>query len=212
MVKQILFYFSTNLSDYLLALREHIAISLLALLAAMVMGIPFGVLCIKSSRWYQWIRTVFNTFRIIPSLAILILMIPIVGTGVKPTVIALISLAIPPILINTATAFHSLPCFMMEAAAGMGMTETQIFWQIKILLAMPLILTGIRTATVEIIASATLAAYIGGGGLGVIIFTGLGLNRGDLLLIGGVSVAVLSMLANISLSFLERKILKYRYI
>lgn len=211
MVKQILFYFSMNLSDYLLALREHIAISLLALLIAMIMGIPFGVLCTRSRGWYRWITTVFNTFRIVPSLAILILMIPVVGTGIKPTIIALVFLAIPPILINTATAFHSLPFFMIEAAYGMGMTKIQTFFQVKIPLAMPLIMTGIRTATIEIIASATLAAYIGGGGLGMIIFTGLGLNRADLLLIGGVSVAVLSMLASLGLSLLEKKILKYRY-
>lgn len=117
MVKQILFYFSTNVSDYLLALQEHIGISLLALLVAMVIGIPFGVLCTRSSRWYGWVTTIFNTFRIVPSLAILILMIPVVGTGIKPTIIALIFLAIPPILINTATGFHSLPFFMIEAAA-----------------------------------------------------------------------------------------------
>lgn len=212
MVKQIQFYFLMNLSDYLLALREHIGISLVALLIAMVIGIPFGMLCIKSSGWYRWITTVFNTFRIIPSLAILILLIPVAGTGVRPTIIALIFLAIPPILINTATAFHSLPFFMIEAAAGMGMTKEQIFLQVKIPLAMPLIMTGIKTATIEIIASATLAAYIGGGGLGMIIFTGLGLNRADLLLIGGVTVAILSVLASMSLSFLERKFFKYRYI
>lgn len=212
MVKKILFYFSTNVSDYLLALQEHIGISLLALLVAMVIGIPFGVLCTRSSRWYGWVTTIFNTFRIVPSLAILILMIPVVGTGIKPTIIALIFLAIPPILINTATGFHSLPFFMIEAAAGMGMTKSQIFFQVKIPLAMPLIMTGIRTATMEIIASATLAAYIGGGGLGMIIFTGLGLNRPDLLLIGGVSVALLSILASMSLSFIEQKMLKYRSI
>ena len=95
---------------------------------------------------------------------------------------------------------------------AMGMSKVQSFWKVKAPLATPLVLTGIKTAMVEIIASATLAAYIGGGGVGNIIFTGLGLNRADLLLIGGVTVAVLSMIANVTMLGLEKYLLRYKYI
>lgn len=101
---------------------------------------------------------------------------------------------------------------MIEAAKGCGMTEPQVWLKIKLRLALPLILTGIKTSAIEILASATLAAKIGAGGLGEIIFTGLGLNRYDLLLIGGIAVAALSIATNFLFEFAERIFLKYKYI
>jgi osmoprotectant transport system permease protein len=203
-------YFISNTDTYILAVEQHILVSLLSVLTAMVIGIPLGILSIRNKFTYSFITGVFNTLRIVPSLAILVLCIPIMGTGVKPAMTALVFLAVPPILINTALAFKSIPDFMLETAAGMGMETSRIFFKVKIPLAMPYILTGIKTATVEVIASATLAAYIGAGGLGTIIFTGIGLFRSDLLFIGGVSVAILSIFASVLLSGVERRLLKYR--
>ena len=170
-------------------------ISVLALLTASVIGIPLGYLCVCRKKWERWITGAFQVLRIIPSVAILILLIPVMGTGVRPAMTALVLLAVPPILMNTAAGFSEVPAFMLETAEGLGMTERQMFWKVKVPLAMPMILTGMRTAAIEIIASATIAAKIGAGGLGGIILTGLGLNRTDLLLIGGISVALLSLAA-----------------
>ena len=203
-------YFLSNSATYLKAVEQHIWVSLLSILLAMIVGIPLGILSTKNKNLYKFITSVFNTLRIVPSLAILVLCIPIMGTGVKPAITALVFLAIPPILINTALAFKSIPDFILETAAGMGMEESRIFFKVKIPLAMPYLLTGIKTATVEVIASATLAAYIGAGGLGAIIFTGIGLFRSDLLFIGGASVAILSILASALLSQLERWLLRYQ--
>ena len=108
--------------------------------------------------------------------------------------IALVLLAVPPILINTVQAFLTLPPEMLEASLAMGMNPREQFFKVKLPLAFPLMFAGIRTATVEVIASTTIASYIGAGGLGDIIFTGLALLRTDLLFIGGGSVAVLSLL------------------
>jgi osmoprotectant transport system permease protein len=212
MWQNILEYFQKDMDTYLQAVGEHLAISLLSLLAAAVIGIPFGILSTKNKAWYKWVTTVFNTFRIVPSLAVLIFLIPVAGTGVKPAMIALVLLGIPPILLNTALAFNTIPEFMIETSMAMGMSKAQSFWKVKVPLAVPLMLTGIKTAMVEIIASATLAAYIGGGGVGNIVFTGLGLNRADLLLIGGITVAILSMLANVIMSDLEKYLLRYKYV
>lgn len=210
--QQILDYFSTNTDSYMLAAGEHIWISVLALGVAMALGIPAGRLCAGTKKWGKWITALFQVLRIVPSLAILILLIPIMGTGTRPAITALVLLAVPPILMNTAVGFESVPEFMLETACGLGMTEKQIFWKVRVPLALPSILTGIKTALVEIIASATLAAYIGGGGLGTIIFTGLGLGRTDLLLIGGCSVAVLSIVAGMILNIIDRQLIRYKYV
>lgn len=204
-------YFANSMDEYLTSLGEHISISLFSLLVAALIGIPLGYLCIRYGRSKRWIVGIFQVLRIIPSLAVLILLIPIMGTGVRPAVTALVLLAVPSILMNTADGFEAVPEFMLETAAGMGMTKRQIFWKVKVPLAVPSILTGTRTAMIEIIASATIAAKIGAGGLGGIIFTGLGLNRTDLLLVGGVSVAMLSILTGVIFNLLEKIFMRYKY-
>ncbi len=151
----------------------------------------------------------FGFLRVVPSLAILIACIPIIGTGMVPAILALTILAIPPILLNTIQAFLNLPDSTIEAAIAMGMSERMCFFKVKAPLAFPLVFTGIRTAVVEVIASATLAAYIGAGGLGSIIFTGLGLLREDLLIIGGCSVAFLSLITSILLNVIYKRKTRY---
>jgi osmoprotectant transport system permease protein len=135
---------------------------------------------------------------------------PIFGIGLTPALVALSFLAIPPVLINTTQAFSTIPPSVIETADAMGMTKGMVLTRVKFPLAMPLILTGVKTAAVEVIASATLAAYIGAGGLGNLIFTGLGLSRPDLLIIGGASVAALSIAVDTLLTKLEKRLVRYR--
>ena len=210
--EQIIDYFTNNMDAYLISLEEHIWISLCALIVAIVIGVPCGYACIKYKKFEKQITSVFQILRIIPSLAVLILLMPIMGTGVKPAMTALILLAVPPILMNTVSGLNEVPDFMIETAYGVGMKDGQVLFKVKFPLAMPLILTGIKIAMIEIIASATLAAKIGAGGLGGIIFTGLGLNRIDLILVGGISVATLSIVAGLLLDLIDRLLLKYKYI
>ncbi len=200
------------MNTYLSAVREHMVISLLALLAAIAIGIPFGYAAVRYGKSEKYILPFFQVLRIIPSLAVLVLLIPLMGTGLRPAMTALIFLAVPPILMNTAAGLHQVPAFMLETADAMGMTPRQVLWKVRFPLALPLILTGIKTAMIEIIASATLASKIGAGGLGDIIFTGLGLNRTDLLLLGGVSVALLSIVSSLLLDLADRVLLKYNYL
>jgi osmoprotectant transport system permease protein len=208
---QIIDYFTRDVGSYLVSVQEHILISLLALLIATVIGIPCGYASLKHKKYKRWIEPFFQILRVVPSLAVLILLIPIMGIGIKPAITALVLLAVPPILMNTVAGLEAVPSFMVETAYGVGMTDKQILWKIEFPLAMPLILTGIKTAMIEIIASATLASKIGAGGLGDIIFTGLGLNRIDLLLVGGISVALLSIIAGLLLDLIDRLLQKYKY-
>lgn len=203
-------YFSSNYQTYMQLVGQHIYVSFLAVIVSMIIAIPLGILSTKWRLLEKISQNFWGTLRIIPSLAILVLCIPVFGTGVVPSVIALVLLAIPPILINTTLAFDGLDKSIIEAAMAMGMTPLRLFWTIKFPLAFPVIFTGIKTATVEVIASATLSAYIGGGGLGNLIFTGLGLLRYDLLLIGGLSVAILSFTVSGFMSLLDKRITRYR--
>lgn len=209
---QMIEYFASNMDQYFISLQEHVTISILALLVAVIIGVPCGYLAIKNKRHERIIIIIFQVLRVVPSLAILILLIPVMGTGIRPALTALVLLAVPPILMNTITGLEEVPDFILETAQGVGMTDRQVLWKVKFPLAMPFILTGIKTAMIEIIASATLASKIGAGGLGDIIFTGLGLNRTDLLLVGGISVAILSISGGLLLDAMDRLLLKYKYI
>lgn len=202
-------YFGSHMDDYLTVLREHVVISLMALAISVILGISAGYVCVRSSRLEKWLTGTFQTLRIVPSLAILILLIPFLGTGVKPALVALVLLAIPPILLNTVTGLTEVPDFMLETASGLGMTEKQVMYRVKFPMAFPLIMTGVKTAMIEIVASAALAAKIGAGGLGGLIFTGLGLNRLDLLLVGGISVALLSLVSGAILDGIEKMMTPY---
>ncbi|MDH2331465.1 MULTISPECIES: ABC transporter permease [Paenibacillus] len=209
---QLTAYFSNNMHVFLATGKEHIIISLLALLCSASIGIVLGYVTCKYKRTEKWIVSLFQVLRIMPSLAVLLLLIPIMGTGTKPALIALVLLGIPPILMNMIAGLESVPSFLLEAAHGVGMSEQQVMWRVKFPLAAPMILTGIKIATIEVIASATLAAKIGAGGLGEIIFTGLGLNRVDLLLIGGFSVGILAITVGVMLDMSERILFKYRFL
>ncbi|MDC7288749.1 ABC transporter permease [Blautia schinkii] len=203
-------YFSNHMGDYLGMVGQHIRLSLLAVFLAVVIGVPFGILTTKSKGVYQFITTIFSTLRIIPSLAILVILIPVMGIGMKPALVALTVLAVPPILINTALGFHQVEDFMLEVAEGMGMPPRQIFRKVSFPLAFPYIMTGIKTAVSEIIASATLAAYIGSGGLGVLIYNGISLMKTEYLVIGGASVALLTVVFNLALGRLQGRFTRYR--
>ena len=210
MINEIADYFARHGKDYLALLGGHIGISFLSVLIAMLIAVPIGIAVHKSKIGSTLAERSFGVLRIVPSLAVLIILIPIMGTGVLPSVTALTILAIPPILINTIQAFQNLPKAMLEAADGMGMSTPQKFYKVKLPLAFPLMFAGIRTAVIEVIASATLASYIGAGGLGDLIFTGLSLLRYSLLIIGGGSVAILSLLTGFVLDSIYKKITKYQ--
>ena len=212
MLENMTAYIQANSVQILHQIGDHFAISILALLVAAVIGIPCGYLASGSEKAESIVSAPFQVLRVVPSLAFLILLIPVMGTGVPPAVTALTILAIPPILLNTIVGFRDVPDFMIESARGIGMTEKELFWKVRLPLALPMILAGLRTGLVEVFASTTLAAKIGAGGLGEIIFTGLGLNRTDLLVLGGVLVAVLSLGSGALFDVVSRRLMKYKYV
>ncbi len=176
----------------------------IALTVGIVVCVPLGVLTSRSRLASVTIINGFNALRVIPSLAILFVMLPITGLTLTSALIALTILALPPILINTDAAFRTIDPAIREAATGMGMSRGEVLRRIEFPLALPVMLAGIRIAAVEVIASATLAAFIGGGGLGVFITRGFALNDPAILLVGAIPVAVLAFFAEAGLGFLQR--------
>lgn len=195
-----------NISRFWDALQRHLELVGIALLIGIVVCIPLGILTSRSRIVSLVAINTFNALRVIPSLAILFVFISIPGFGLsqRSALVALTLLALPPILINTDAAFRNIPAAIREAAFGMGMSTSQVLGQIELPLALPVMIAGIRTAMVEVIASATLAAFIGGGGLGDFITLGFSLRRTDILLVGAVPVAVLALVAEFGMSMLQR--------
>lgn len=203
-------YVLENSERFLEALLTHLEISVCALFIASVLCIPLGIWCAMNNIVTGPVMAIFSSLRVIPSLAILIIVMPILGTGFVPALFALTILACPPILINTYLGFKGIEPGIVEAATGMGMDGKTMLRVIKIPLAVPLIVAGIKTASVEVIASATLAAFIGGGGLGIFIINGLGLYNFSLLLVGALPVALLAILFETGFSGLERLVTKFQ--
>ena len=208
MLQQMIHYFSTNSEQYLQYVWQHIQLSLIALIIALIIGIPLGYISYKNKKLAEIFTSTSQFLRIIPSLAILFILIPIIGTGEAPALIALIFLAVPSIIINTILGFNEIPEVMKEVGLSMGMNNKELLTRIEYPLALPFILNGVKLALVEIIASATLATYIGAGGLGTLIFTGLGLYRIDLLVIGGGTVTILSLLSMFLFDWMIERVTK----
>lgn len=199
------YQYAVEHSDQLVeAMSQHLRLVLIPLLIGLGVGLPLGVWSARSQAASTVLINSFNGLRVIPSLAILFVVIPYFGLSVASALVALTVLVMPPILISTDVAFRNIDPMIREAAFGMGMNARQVLQQIEIPLALPVILAGIKTATVEVIASATLAAFIGAGGLGTFIVLGFSLYDNAVLLVGAIPVAILALLAEIGLSGLQR--------
>jgi osmoprotectant transport system permease protein len=187
-------------------LGAHVALAASALVVALAIGIPLAGFTADRSLPRGLLLALAGGLRVVPSLAILTLALPLLGLGFRPALLALVVLALPPILVNTDVGLRSVPRSTLEAARGTGMTERQIGTRVRWPLALPVVAVGVRTATVEVIASATLAAFIGGGGLGDYIVGGLQTSDAGELLLGAVSVAVLALLADAALGYAQRRL------
>lgn len=209
MFSQVVQYFQSNSGQYWQYVGQHLFLTLVTLAISMVIALPLGYLGSRLKPVASFCVAFAQVLRIIPSLALLFLLIPVIGTGMVPALIALVVLALPPLLINTILGFNEVSPLYKEVGTALGMTSRQLRRQIEIPLALSYVLNGIKLAIVEIIASATLATYIGAGGLGTLIFTGLGLYDMTYIVIGAVSVAALSLGAMLGFDFLIRKVRKH---
>ncbi len=185
------------------ALKAHVTLCAAALAIACAVAVSLGVLS-AHHRYGSVIVSAMNGARVVPSLAVLTFVLPVLGLGFAPSLVALTLLACPPVLINTDLGLRGVDAAAREAAYGMGMRPLQVLRRVEAPLAMPVILAGVRTAAVEVIASATLATFIGGGGLGDFIVRGLENDNLSSLLLGAICVALLALSVEITLATAQR--------
>jgi len=193
-------------ADFFAHLAAHVTLAGSALALALAIGVPLAVFAADRALPRSLLLALAGGFRVVPSLAILTLALPLLGLGFRPALLALTVLALPPIVVNTDVGLRSVPVATLEAARGTGMTPRQVGRLVRWPLALPVVAIGVRTAAVEVIASATLAAFIGGGGLGDYIVGGLQTNDLRELGLGAVSVAALALAADALLAALQRRL------
>ena len=187
---------------------EHIQISFIALIIALIIAIPLGIYLSYHKKLANIVIAINGVIQTIPSLAILALLIPIVGIGRKPAIIALILYALLPILHNTYTGITGVDPMYMVTSRALGMNKFQQLTKVQLPLAMPVIMTGVRTAAVLIIGTATLASLVGAGGLGKLILLGLDRNNNYLILLGAIPAALLAILFDFIFKQLEKLSIK----
>ncbi|RIP35942.1 ABC transporter permease/substrate-binding protein [Staphylococcus gallinarum] len=200
---EILQTLSDRRGQLLTTIFEHIQISFIALLIAALIGVPLGILLTKTNKISEIVMNIAAILQTIPSLALLGLMIPLFGIGKVPAIIALVVYALLPILRNTYTGIAEVDPSLVEAAKGIGMKPGRRLTKVELPIAMPVIMAGIRTAMVLIIGTATLAALIGAGGLGDLILLGIDRNDSSLILIGAIPAALLAILFDLALRYMQ---------
>lgn len=178
----------------------HIGLTFISLLIAIAIGVPLGILISKRNKLAGTVLGIAGVLQTIPSIALLGFMIPLLGIGARPAIAALFLYALLPIIRNTYTGIIGVEPSIREAARGMGMSDGQVLFKVELPLAMPVLLAGIRTATVINVGVATLAAYIAAGGLGEFIFGGISLNNTNMILAGAIPAALLAIIFDFLLS------------
>jgi len=185
---------------------QHLLLTSASTLAAVLIGLPLGIWLTRQDHFRQMVMSVISTLQTIPSLAMLAFLLPFFGIGITPALIALTLYALLPIVRNTITALQGIPSNIIEAADALGFTDQQRLWKVELPLGLPVIIAGIRTATVIGVGIATLAAFIGAGGLGDFIIRGLAVNQTALILLGAIPAALLALLLDFLIQRLENKL------
>jgi osmoprotectant transport system permease protein len=193
-------------------LTEHALMSLAAVAAALVIGLPLGIWLGHRRRGGAVAINVSNVGRAIPSLAILALVQQAIGLsgwpgfGARPAFVALVALAVPPLVTNAYVGMRGVDRDVVEAARGMGMTGGELLWRVEVPIALPLVMAGVRTAAVQVVATATLAAVTAWGGLGRFIVDGFGQQDNAQIVAGALLVGLMALVTELGLGLLQRAV------
>jgi osmoprotectant transport system permease protein len=190
--------------EFYRALGQHLLMSGVSLAFALALGLPLAIFIVHRRALAFGVVNGVNALRTLPSLAILAIMMPLLGIGLWPSIVALTVLAMPPILLNAYVGLRDVDPDAVEAAIGLGMSRGQVLRKIRISLAAPAMFAGARTAAVQVLGGATLAPFIGGGGLGDFITTGVSIMDTSRMLVGAVPIALLALAAEVILGLAQR--------
>jgi osmoprotectant transport system permease protein len=199
-------YLVTHPAAFAQAFGVHVALSASALLLAAGIAIPAAIAATRRPAWSVALTQSSNIGRTLPSLAVLALVMPLLGTGFTPSLFALTLLALPPIVQNTLAGLRSVEPDVVDAARGMGMTSREVMRRVELPIALPAIFAGLRTAAVQVISGAVLAAFIGGGGLGDFITAGIAMMALPQLLVGAIPVTLLALGVDAAFGVAQRRL------
>jgi osmoprotectant transport system permease protein len=185
---------------------QHLQITLIALVIALLIGVPLGILASRLPRLRAPLLAVLGVVYTIPSLSLLVLLIPLTGLSATTAIVTLVAYAQLVLVRNTLVGLTELDPAVVEAARGMGMSAWQRLWRVELPLALPLIIAGARVAAVSIVAIATVAAFISAGGLGVLLFEGVRTSNPQKIVAGAIAVTGLAALVNGALRLIERRV------
>ncbi|MCO6417467.1 ABC transporter permease subunit [Siccirubricoccus sp. KC 17139] len=188
------------------AVGEHLLLSFVGLALGIAVALPLGLAVAHRPRLAELAITLAGALRTLPSLAVLAALLPLLGVGFTPSVIALALLALPPVLVNLVVGLQGADPAAVAAAKGLGMTPGQVLRRVELPLALPLLFAGLRIAAVQVVSAAALATFIGGGGLGDLVTQGLALLDTGRMLLGAVAIAALALLTEAGFGLLERRL------
>jgi len=196
-------YISTNYNQILNLIGQHIYLSILSVLIAVVVGIPLGILISRVPKISKPIIGITNVIQAVPSLALLGFLIPFIGIGSTPAIVMVVLYSLLPIVKNTFTGLTNIDRDILEAARGIGLTKSQIMRKIQLPLALPMIMAGIRISAVTAVGLMTIAAFVGAGGLGYLVFSGVQTVDNSMILAGAIPACILALLIDFAVGKLE---------
>lgn len=199
-------YLTKNMDKVLGLLIEHVVLVAISLAISICIAIPIAAVISKFKKAQAPVIGTFGIIYTIPSLALFSFLIPLLGLGIKPAIVSLILYSQMILVRNMVAGIKGIDSSIFEAAAGMGMSKSRIFWKITLPLALPVLIAGIRIAAISMIGTATIAAFINAGGLGRLIFEGIYQDHSDKIIAGTVAVVVLAVSTEVALRLLEWKV------
>jgi len=197
---------SRNLDTILTATATHLELVLAALVIALALALPLGLLAAGRPRLSAWLLGSASLLYSLPTLAVFALLVPVLGLGFAPALVALVSYALPVLLRAIIAGIAGVPGPIREAATGMGLSPWQSRWRVEFPLALPALVAGLRVASVTVVSAATVAAYISAGGLGTLILTGLDQGHTEKILVGAFLVAALALALDQGLGAVQRRL------
>ena len=197
-----------NWDQVLLGLYEHIVISASALVISFVLAFAVGLWAARRESVFQAALAISGFLYTIPTLAFLALLIPIVGLGKTNAIVVMVCFSLLILIRNIATGIRGAPGEVVDAARGMGMSGAQVLWRIEVPLALPVIVAGLRIAAVTVISVSVVAAYVGAGGLGTLIFNGIANDHAPKIWAGALTACALAVAVDLSLAAWERRLLR----
>jgi osmoprotectant transport system permease protein len=203
-------WLARNWDQVAVALYQHVAIALTALVIAFAIALPVGIWAARNARVYAVALAVAGFLYTIPTLALLALLIPIAGLGRTNAIIAMVAFALLVLIRNVATGLREVPAEVVDAARGMGMSARQRLLRIELPLALPVIVAGLRIAAVTVISVSVVAAYVNAGGLGTLIFSGIATDHAPKIWAGALTACALAIAVDTAFAYAEKRLRRSR--